>query len=449
MDLAPSERNAVGIAAAITRRIGTGDLMPGDRLPTVRTVARELKVSAATVSQAWQALAATGAIVSRGRAGTFVADVPDERGSAPSARYWRLHSGDRGAFRVDLSRGTPDPELLPPVTPALARMSDTVLASDYLGEPTVAELEGLMRQSFPARFERMVVMDGAVDAVDRLMREWVRFGDRVLLEDPGFPPFIDLVSRLGAKAVGVGVDRFGAIPADVAAAVADSRPAMLVIQPRAHNPTGASMCAERVRALADVLVGSQVLLVEDDHAGPVSSSPDLTLATYLPDQVVHVRSYSKSHGADLRLSMVGGPERVLDPVVDRRMLGPGWTSRLLQRLLLVMLSDEGSLSAVEAARDTYRSRSARLIAALADRGVDLAPADGINLWLPVRDESAALVSLAAAGIKVAPGGPFRVDEPREDHVRVTFAALADEQSDWIADELAKASVADALYSRRR
>ena len=45
-----------GIAAAVARLISSGDLAPGDRLPTVRELAAELGVSPATVSHAWQAL---------------------------------------------------------------------------------------------------------------------------------------------------------------------------------------------------------------------------------------------------------------------------------------------------------------------------------------------------------------------------------------------------------
>lgn len=61
-----------GIAGTIARLIASGDLAPGDRLPTVRELASDLGVSPATVSHAWQALAGVGLIISRGRSGSFV-----------------------------------------------------------------------------------------------------------------------------------------------------------------------------------------------------------------------------------------------------------------------------------------------------------------------------------------------------------------------------------------
>ncbi|MGW8651434.1 GntR family transcriptional regulator, partial [Nocardia salmonicida] len=161
------ERTAAGIAAAIGRRIRSGALAPGTRLPTVREVARELRVSPATVSQAWRALAATGAITARGRAGTFVG----EKQEAPIGRYQRLHSPSDNAFRVDLSRGTPDPALLPDLAAALHALSrDTApgdLSAHYLGEAVLPALADTLRADWPWPCERLTVLDGALDAVDR------------------------------------------------------------------------------------------------------------------------------------------------------------------------------------------------------------------------------------------------------------------------------------------
>src|SRR5690606_5282590 len=121
----------------------------------------------------------------------------------------------------------------------------------------------------------------------------------------------------------------------------------------------------------------------------------------LPDQVVHVRSFSKSHGPDLRIAGLGGPARLVERIVARRMLGPGWTSRLIQTVLLDMLTDPGAVSAVRAARLIYRDREEALVTALRREGIAMPHPDGLNLWLPVADERAATVHLAAAGIAVA------------------------------------------------
>ena len=73
-----------------------------------------------------------------------------------------------------------------------------------------------------------------------------------------------------------------------------------------------------------------------------------------------MRSFSKSHGPDLRLAAIGGPPRCIDPVVDAAQLGQGWSSRLLQRMLLDLLTDDGAMASVAAARKEYARRRSPL-----------------------------------------------------------------------------------------
>jgi DNA-binding transcriptional MocR family regulator len=355
----------------------------------------------------------------------------------------------RGLPRLDLSTGTPDPALLPPLGPALGRIAARIPAAgtgSYLGAPVVEPLERLLRASWPFTPQRVTVVDGAVDALSRTLEQVAGFGDRVIVEDPGFPPIFDLCDQLGLERVPVPLDRGGLRP-DALETALRTGAEVIVLQPRAHNPTGVSMSSTRARELAAVIrkhlaasPGADLHVIEDDHSGEIASSADVSLGSHLPDRVVHVRSYSKSHGPDLRIAALGGPAAVLDRVIARRMLGPGWTSRLLQHLLVDLLTDGDAMDAVAQARRVYYARQRALTSALADLGVAVQPGDGINLWVPVADEPTALVRLEAAGIRVARGRPFQADpgatgagsgtgiasgaEPPTGHVRVTVAGLS-------------------------
>lgn len=444
------DRSPRGIAAAISRLVRGGELRPGDRLPTVRALAADLQVSPATVSSAWQALAAVGLVEARGRAGTVV--LPEPSAWLPP-RYREMAPGTdtRRTDVLDLSTGTPDPALLPPLGPALARVaahSPAAATASYLGSPLIDPLERLLRASWPFHAPRLTVVDGAVDAISRTLEQLTGFGGRVVVEDPGFPPVLDLCDHLGLERVPVPVDRAGMSPTGLARALRTD-PQVVLLQPRAHNPTGASITSTRARELAAVLrahlaAGGDLTVIEDDHSGQIASGSDVSIGQHLPDRVVHIRSYSKSHGPDLRIAAVGGPAAVLDRLIARRMLGPGWTSRLLQRLLVDLLTDGDALDAVAQARRTYYARQRALVTALGRHGVSLEPGDGINLWLPVADEAAALVLAEAAGVRVAPGRPFSARG--DDHVRVSLGALPGDPTviDRIARVLARA--ADARHT---
>ena len=99
-----------------------------------------------------------------------------------------------------------------------------------------------------------------------------------------------------------------------------------------------------------MLARTGVPVVEDDSAGAISTAPDLSLGAWLPEQTVHVRSYSKSHGPDLRLAGLSGPTELLRDALSRRQLGQGWSSRLLQRILVGLLTDDDAVAHVDRAR---------------------------------------------------------------------------------------------------
>jgi len=416
------QRTPAGIAAAIGRLIASGHLASGDRLPTVRVLAAELGVSPATVSHAWQALAGVGLIVSRGRGGTFVQDA------APKWLPARSQSmiGTVGSVRLDLSRGTPDPLLLPALGPALSRVAQRAVTPTYQDLPIIPELLEVLRSSWPYPVESITIVDGALDAISRTLDAVTRFGDRVIVENPSFPPFFDLLDQLGLERLPVSIDEHGVIPSDFAAALRLG-PAVVLLQPRAQNPTGASMTAQRAEQLARLLettpASANTIVIEDDHSAEISSAPNVSFGRWLPDRTVHVRSFSKSHGPDLRMAALGGPTALIDPIVSRRMLGPGWTSRMLQTILHDLLTNSESKAQVSEARRTYCARQKALADALGDLGMSVHQADGINTWLPVLDERYAVVQLAAAGIRVAGGQPFTSADGPSSFIRITAGAL--------------------------
>lgn len=432
------ERSPKGIASAVHREIRAGRLTTGDRLPTVRELARELGVSPATVSEAWQALGAVGAIRARGRAGTFV-----RAASEPTRpiRYLGI-GGDPSAAGLNLASGTPDPTLLPPLRESLERVvaRSGPLTTSYLDDPVLPELGVFLRETWPFPAERLTVVDGALDALSRVVELVVRFGDRVVMENPGFPPLIDLLERAGADIVPVELDDEGMVPESLSAALALG-PVAVVLQPRAQNPTGASMTAGRCAELAERLAGSSAVIVEDDHSGDIATGGDVSIGRHLPDRVVHIRSYSKSHGPDLRIAAVGGRGDVVDPLVSRRMLGPGWTSRLLQAVLLDLLTDPAAVTAVTRARSVYASRSLAVRAGLAGAGVSTSRGDGINAWVRVADERAAIVALAGLGIRVSPGTPFMVADRGVSHIRVTTGLLDEQDPDHLAEVISALATA--------
>ena len=423
------ESTARGLASAVSRAVRDGVIARGTRLPPIRTVAAALKLSPTTVSAAWGLLARTGTVRTDGRRGTTIADRP--RPGSP--RYQRALDRET-SFRLDLSTGVPDPALLPALADAITSLTSVSAPSSYLDDPVLPELTDVLRADWPYPADEITVVDGAMDGIELATRVLIGFGERVAVEQPGFPPLLDLLEARGAEIVPVPVDAEGMTVAGLRAA---GTVGAVYLQPRAQNPTGVSLTMDRAAQLAEVLGFGTAAVIEDDSAGAIAQAPPLSLGRWLPERTIHVRSFAKSHGPDLRLAALSAPGDVARRITALRQLGQGWSSRLLQRLLLALLTGADSVAAVAQARDTYAARRAALVTALAARGVDVGGSDGINLWVPVADETAAVVRLASQGIGVAPGSPFCV-RPGAPHVRVTAGLVRDGFAD-VADALAAAA----------
>ena len=430
------------VATSISRLVTSGELAPGTRLPTVRALAKALGVSPTTVNQAWQTLGRAGVLETRGRNGTHVRPEPGRRGPQ---RYRRMNAGP-GPLTLDLSLGTPDPDLLPDLGPALARVAGRPLPQGYLVDPVLPDLAERLRDRWPFTPGHLSVVDGAMDALDRLTALTVRLGDVVLVEEAAFPPVLDLLDTVGAEVVAVAMDDEGMVPGALQAALA-RRPVAVYVQPRAHNPLGVSVSAGRAAALAKLLEPTGAWVFEDDHAGDISTSPLVSVGQHLPARTVLVQSFSKSFGPDLRLAAVGGPEDLVGELVARRLLGAGWSSRLLQGVLLELLADPATTETLARARNAYAERRRHLVDALAAIGVATTGGDGINLWVEVADEQAAAYRLAAGGVGVAVGSPFVPGRPlRHDHIRVTSGLLRDEV-DRVAGLVAEAAAPPSPRTR--
>lgn len=420
---------AAAIAGSIEQGLHRRRTGPGDPLPTVRDLAEGLKVSPATVAAAYKLLRNRGLISGHGRRGTLVA------GRAPTPLS--PASGDEpvAAGATDLTTGNPDPALLPPLAPALGAISPEprLYGAPRHIRPFVTFAAGEFEaDGVDSRF--VTVVSGALDGIERILREHLRPGDRVAVEDPALPGLLDLLSAASFVVVPFPVDDQGPVPLGVDAALRRTCQA-IVITPRAQNPTGAAITDRRARELQRILRGyPDVVLIENDYAGPISGAPPVTVTGGVQRWAV-VRSTSKFLGPDLRVAVMAGDELTVSRVQGRQSLGARWVSGILQQLALAVWSDPSSGRRLARAADIYAQRRTALLDALASRGIEARGRSGLNVWVPVREESVVTHGLAVRGWAVAAGERFRVASPPG--IRVTIATLTPPDTERFADALAE------------
>jgi DNA-binding transcriptional MocR family regulator len=422
---------AESIAASVEEAISAGTLAPGDALPPIRELAAQLGVNANTAAAAYRLLRDRGTVETAGRRGTRVRHRP-----ATTPRS--LLGLDVPAGVRDLSTGNPDPALLP--ISAAPQASPAVRRPVLYGEPAMLpELVDYTRAALTADgvpADHLAVTSGALDGIERALTAHLRPGDRVAVEDPGWANMLDLLAALGLSAEPVRVDDDGPLVADVAQALGRGVRA-LVVTNRAQNPTGAALSAGRADALRSVLADrtDDVLLVEDDHCAGISGAPLHTLAGSTSHWAI-VRSASKAYGPDLRVAVLAGDHRTVERVHGRLRLGPGWVSHLLQGLAVSLWSDDAATRLIRKAEEQYTRTRTRLRTALAEREVTAYGRSGLNVWIPVPDETVTITRLLNAGWAAAPGTRFRIRTGPA--MRITIADLAADEIDPLADAVVEA-----------
>ncbi|MGV9284673.1 aminotransferase class I/II-fold pyridoxal phosphate-dependent enzyme [Streptomyces sp. NPDC003730] len=424
-------RGAAEISASVERAVGAGELQPGQTLPPMRELARSLGVNPNTVAAAYRTLRERGVIETAGRRGSRVRAKP-----ATTGREFIRVDVPEGVR--DVSDGNPDPALLPALGPVFAAAAEAgdrepVLYGHASLDPELARVARGELDADGVPEGPVAVTSGSLDAMERVLAAHLKPGDAVAVEDPGWGSLLDLVPALGLRTVAVGVDDQGPLPEDVRRVLGAGARA-LVVTDRAQNPTGAAVGATRARALRSVLRDHPAtLLIEDDHGHGIVDLPLHPLAGTTGSWAL-VRSAAKACGPDLRLAVLTGDPVTLDRVRGRQRLGPGWVSRISQRAVARLWSD-GAVD-TRAVAEVYRRRREALLGALADRGVTAFGRSGMNVWIPVPDETGAVARLLHAGWAVAPGARFRLSAPPG--IRITVSTLGEDDTGPLAAAVAAA-----------
>lgn len=416
------------IVDSVRLQVLSGALQPGDALPPVRDLAAQLGVNRNTVASAYKRLAGAGIALTQGRLGTAICGpvaLSEQEGSSPGSP---LH---------DMASGNPNPRWLPNARDLLNELQAT---PRLYGDATVNEgLVALATSWFAGDCPPGHALDlshGAVDAIERLAAAHLVAGDRVAVEDPCFLGTINALRIAGMQTVGVAIDAEGMLPASLAQALEAGARAVL-ITPRAHNPTGCSLTAERAAALKQVLSAyPHVLVIVDDHFALLADSAYHSILPNETSRWALVRSMSKALGPDLRLAFVAS-----DPATSKKLrlrLAPGmtWVSHLLQDLVEACLRSAAVAAQIQGARAGYAARRLALLDALAEQRIPCqAPADGFNVWLPVAGDGRAIChAMARLGWLVRAGDSFDVESATQ-ALRITVSTLEEGQATQLSRDL--------------
>jgi DNA-binding transcriptional MocR family regulator len=419
--------------------IVAGNLRPGERLPSVRRLSRERRLSVSTVLQALRRLEDRGLVEARPQSGYFVRHTLARR-SQPNAR-----STPEAPVPVDVSQRLMrvlQTSMQPGVTPlaaALPACSLLPLAALQRLYGGVARrhphlLEGgshvnmdapaLVRQlvlrsvgwAGPLAASEFVITNSCTEALGLCLRAVTQPGDTVAVESPAYYLMLQLLETLGLKALEIPTDPHSGLSIEALdLATRQGRVAACLLVPNASNPLGSIMPDEHKRRLARLSAERDLAVIEDDIYGDLhfcNERPRPIKAFDTTGNVMLCSSFSKCLSPALRIGFVAAG-RYRARIALQKTITSGATNPVTQQVLAEYLESGAYERHMRGLRRTYE-RQVEAMRASVTRHLPAAtrltaPQGGFVLWveLPEEVDTTALHDRAiAAGVGYVPGELF-------------------------------------------
>ncbi|WP_027723416.1 PLP-dependent aminotransferase family protein [Maridesulfovibrio zosterae] len=440
----------------LSKHIDAGDLVPGDKLPSLRQMSSTLQVSISTISHAYEELEKRGLIESRPRSGYFVRSefrrIPtpeikitqkiEPRAVTKNKLIQTALETVGNKDLLPLGVVCPCNELLP--TRQLAKIMCSVIRDNPMETAGYEMIHGNLdlRRHIAFRSvdcgsnitaDELLITTGAMEALYISLRTLTRPGDLVLIQSPSYYCFLQLVENLGLRAIeipscpdkGINPDRVAEITKtfDIKACIFSAN---------FNNPDGSLTSDRRKQEIVKILAQNRIPLVEDDVYGDIyfGDSRPRTFKSYDRDgRVLLCSSFSKTIAPGYRVGWLA-PGRYLEKALEikattnvscvaptqmaiARYLRDTFYDKHLKKLRFAMkeqmnkMRTEIGLSFPEGTKVTNPKGGSVLWVELPEN------IDGVELFFKAREE----------GIGIVPGIVFSPQDVFSNYIRLSSGSL--------------------------
>ena len=440
------------LATQLAEAIGTGRVKAGERLPSVRTLSSQYKVSISTAVQAYRHLENLRLIEARPKSGYFAAQarpaMAEPRPSKPSpARFVvstpviiEYHGALNDPSLVHLGSLQSDPALFP--TRRIAQLLGSVARRhpDRVGVYASAFGEERLRRAIARRAldtgchfdaDEVVVTMGCVEALNLSLRAVAKPGDTIALESPVYFVMLQMIESLGMKALEIPTHPRTGMSIE-ALDLATQKPGSVnavMVTPSFTNPLGGLMPDASRQQLVAMCEARGIPVIEDDIYGDIWFSGSRPLPAKAWDRsgnVLLCSSFSKTLAPGLRVGWVV-PGRFHKQIEVLKRIQTICTAPLPQLAIADFLESGGYDHHLRKLRRDLSERMQRFVNLVAEsfpEGTKLAPpTGGYVLWveLPAKVNTVDLFRRARdAGILIAPGAVFTNTGRFKNALRFTF-----------------------------
>nr|MBL8410169.1 PLP-dependent aminotransferase family protein [Dechloromonas sp.] len=427
------------LAGELEGMMASGALRHGDRLPSVRRLSQERRLSVSTVVQALRQLEDRGLVEARPQSGYFVRRLGQQRAEPAqritpetavpvdvTQRLVRVLQAGCKPLVAPLAAALPAPSLLPVAAlqrlyAGVARRHPKLLeGGSHINMDEPALVRQLVRRSLawggPLASEEIVVTNSCTEALGLCLRAVTQPGDTVAVESPGYYLMLQLLETLGLKALEIPTDpRHGMSVEALDLATRNGKVAACMLVPNASNPLGSMMPDENKRRLAALTAARGVPVIEDDIYGDLhfgAQRPWPIKAFDTTGNVMLCSSFSKSLSPSLRIGFVAAG-RYRSAIALQKTITSGGTNPVTQNVLAEYLASSAFDRHLRSLRRSYE-RQVACMGETVSRYFPAAtrmsqPQGGYVLWIELPEEfdtTAIYEKAIAQGLAYVPGELF-------------------------------------------
>jgi DNA-binding transcriptional MocR family regulator len=290
--------------------------------------------------------------------------------------------------------------------------------------------------------DNLIVTTGSQQALDLLGKTLISPGDKVIVEGPTFLATIQCFRLYGAELISAPIDGHGVRTDELEKLIAEHKPRFVYLIPTFGNPSGATLSLERRKAVLEMAVRHQTLVVEDDPYGDLyfGDAPPpslLALSAQVPgsrELLVHCGSLSKVLSPGLRVGWMIAPPELLAKATMCKQFSDAHTSTFAQATAAHYLRAGRMPATLAKVRAVYAERAQAMGEALRkDLGDAIAfvqPQGGLFVWArltgaggKVQDGNVFAKRAIEQGVAFVPGTPFYCAQPDHATLRLSFATV--------------------------
>jgi len=442
------EQIVTGVKQQIEQRV----LRTGTRLPSIREFAALHHVSRFTVVDAYDRLVALGYLLSRRGSGFYVAPLNKPEETTVSTAYldraddvlWLLHNAFRDIPNVIrpgcgwLPKDWLDEKMIQKSLNELSRKSGYFLTgygdvSGYLPLRQQLAKKSLTDIGIHAEAQQILMTNGASHGLDLIARLFIKPGDVVLVDDPGYYTLFGFLKSMGARIMGVPRQLNGPDVSVLQQQLQEHRPKLFFTNTVLHNPTGTSTSLAVAHQILQLAEKYGLYIVEDDIYGDFHPQNATRLAALDQlNRVMYVGSYSKTISASLRVGFIACHSELANRLLDLKLLTGLTSSEINQRVMYQILVEGRYRKHMDKVRSQLEVKRTQVIHALEQCGLTIhaEPAGGMFVWAKLaNDRNAAEIASEAARINImlAPGNLFRPYQQPSSWLRFNVAHCEDDK----------------------